>query len=143
MAIQFVKVIFPTKRTVNVDHLELGETGEVLPMDAGHRIFDLGTPLDYTPGSQTIRVGGTTKSTPKLVVFTPVAAGSAIEPGTLPAPRPKMAKRVGAGKPTASAKKAAKKTSTKSAKKATKSSAKKAAGKSGRKAAKSPGKIKS
>lgn len=131
MAIQFVKVIYPTKRTVNVDHLELGDTGELLKMDAGHRIFDLGAPLDYMPGSQTVRVGGTTRDKPLLVVFTPIVAVAETTPETTPAPRLKMAKRIGAEKSPTPTKKDAKKAATKVTGTAVKAPAKKSSKKTG------------
>jgi hypothetical protein len=142
MAIQFVKVIYPTTRTVNVDHLELGDTGELLKMDAGHRIFDLGAPLDYMPGSQTVRVGGTTRDKPLLVVFTPIVAIAETTPDTIPAPPLKMAKRVGAEKPPTPAKKDATKTATKLTRTAAKTPAKKTAKKSSKKAGNAPRKTK-
>jgi hypothetical protein len=74
---EFVKVLFPASRRVNVDQAPQGLTGEVIRVQAGIHRFDLGTPRNYTPSGQRLPVSGTTLSTPLEIVFTPVALGAA------------------------------------------------------------------
>ena len=66
---EFVRVIHPAKRSVNVDGVRTGDTNEVLQMDAGTHKFDLGVPVDYEPASQNVVVAGTTVLLPMKVVF--------------------------------------------------------------------------
>ncbi len=94
---EFVVVTFPTRRTVFVDGAAQGETGQVLRVQTGTHIFDLGEPANYTPPSQRIRVIGTSPANPLVVIFTPAG----------------VATRVRAGGGRRSGKKAAKKTSRK------------------------------
>jgi hypothetical protein len=68
---EYVKVTYPTKRSVNVDDEPTGDTDEILRMDAGTHSFDLGPPIDYDPASHEIDVTGTTILRPMVVVFTP------------------------------------------------------------------------
>lgn len=67
---EFVIVICPTKRSVNVDGVLTGDTNEILQMDAGTHKFDLGVPADYAPASQHVVVAETTVLLPTKVVFT-------------------------------------------------------------------------
>jgi len=67
---EFVRVIYPDKRSVRVDGTVTGETGEVLQMEAGTHKFDLGTPVDYHPASKEVLVTGTTVLLPLRVEFT-------------------------------------------------------------------------
>jgi hypothetical protein len=67
---EFVMVVFPTKRSVNVDGVLTGNTNENLRMEAGTHRFDLGDPADYEPVSQEVVVQGTTVLRPMKVVFT-------------------------------------------------------------------------
>ena len=46
---EFVIVTYPTKRSVRVDGVPTGSTGDVLQMDSGTHKFDLGDPRDYAP----------------------------------------------------------------------------------------------
>ena len=68
---EFVIVMYPTERDVNVGGGPLGKTGKTLKMQAGMHTFDLDLPVDYTPSTQTVPVSGTTKLNPCLVFFTP------------------------------------------------------------------------
>lgn len=148
LTVQFVKVIYPSTRRVNVDRVPLGDTGEILKMDAGNRIFDLDGDADYEPSTQTVRISGTTKANPKIVVFAPLIATTVetdeeapVEVGRKTAQRigvretapPKMTMKKAAKK---SSKKATKKVTGKPAKKAVKKSAPKTAKKTDRKSAK-------
>jgi hypothetical protein len=66
---EFVIVIYPTKRSVYVDGALTGDTNEKLWMDAGTHKFDLGVPADYDPASQNVVMAGTTVLLPMKVVF--------------------------------------------------------------------------
>jgi hypothetical protein len=66
---EFVIVRFPGKRPVNVDGARQGTTGALLRLPAGSHRFDLGSPSDYKPASQSIVVRGTTRADPLDVVF--------------------------------------------------------------------------
>lgn len=67
---EYVIVIYATKRSVYVDGVLTGDTNEILRMDAGTHKFDLGDPADYDPASQDVVVAGTTVLLPMRVVFT-------------------------------------------------------------------------
>lgn len=67
---EYVKVTYPTKRSVNVDGVPTGDTDEILRMEAGTHTFDLGSSADYDPASQEIDVTGTTILRPMVVDFT-------------------------------------------------------------------------
>jgi hypothetical protein len=84
---EFARVTFPRVRGVNVDGAPMGQTGDLLRLQAGTHLFDLAGPLDYTPPSQTLPVVGTTPGDPLIVAFDPVmaavagpAAAFAVEP---------------------------------------------------------------
>lgn len=66
---EYVKVTYPVKRSVHVDGELTGDTDEILRMEAGTHVFDLGSPLDYEPASREIVVTGTTVLLPMEVVF--------------------------------------------------------------------------
>ena len=76
---EFAIVIFPTIRGVNVDSAPMGQTCEILRLQRGTHIFDLGSPENYSPSSRTIPLTGTTIDRPRAVVFTqaPRARGAA------------------------------------------------------------------
>src|SRR5436190_9242860 len=82
---EFVIVRFPAVRNVNVDSAPQGKTGKVLRLQAGTHRFDLGTPADYRPASQTIQVNGTSMASPMEVLFEErtvrAAAGGRRKPG--------------------------------------------------------------
>jgi hypothetical protein len=67
---EYVKVTYPTKRSVRVDEVLAGKTGDVLELDEGTHVFDLGNPPDYDPSSQEVVVSGTTVLRPMVVDFT-------------------------------------------------------------------------
>lgn len=68
---EFVIVTYPpTKRSVFIDGVLTGSTDEVLQMDAGTHVFDLGNPADYDPASREVVVEGTSVLAPMPVAFT-------------------------------------------------------------------------
>ena len=71
---EFVVVTFPETRGVVVDDAPGGFTGTIIRLQAGMHSFTLDLPVDYTPPSQTLVIGGTTKSTPQIIAFTPLVA---------------------------------------------------------------------
>src|SRR5712671_1328095 len=56
---EYVKVTFPTDRLVYVDGEENGSTNEVLRVEAGTHVFELGTLANYRPASRTVTVQDT------------------------------------------------------------------------------------
>ena len=46
---EFVLVTFPTLRAVRLDGAQQGQTGQIIGVQRGTHLFDLGTPQDYTP----------------------------------------------------------------------------------------------
>jgi hypothetical protein len=74
MAMEHVIVRYPSRRRVFVDSEESGFTNEVLFVDEGVHQFDLGSPKDYEPESQTVEVTGTTPTEPMEIVFVPTVA---------------------------------------------------------------------
>ena len=67
---EYIRVTYPTKRSVYVDGELTGDTNEVLRVEAGTHKFDLGPPADYQPASQDVVVTGTTIFLPMEVAFT-------------------------------------------------------------------------
>ena len=66
---EFVKVTFPTRRRVYIDDEPNGYTNEVLRIDAGTHVFELGKRANYRPGSRTVTVKDTTVLEPMEVAF--------------------------------------------------------------------------
>jgi len=66
---EFVKVGFPTSRFVYIDGEQSGRTNEVLRVEAGTHLFDLGKFANYEPASQELAVEGTTVLKPLEVAF--------------------------------------------------------------------------
>lgn len=67
---EYIRVTYPTKRSVYVDGELTGDTNEVLRVEAGTHKFDLGPPANYQPTSQDVVVTGTTILLPMEVAFT-------------------------------------------------------------------------
>ena len=67
---EYVRVTYPTGRLVYIDGEKSGRTNEVLRIDAGTHVFDLGKMANYEPASQEIAVEGTTVLVPLVVAFT-------------------------------------------------------------------------
>jgi len=68
---EFVKVTYPTRRTVRLNGVDAGYTNEVFQVQSGHQTFDLGDPQDYTPAEHTVRVLGTAADRPMIIAFSP------------------------------------------------------------------------
>ncbi len=69
---EFVKVTFPGRRQVYVDGNPTGLTNDVIQVQTGTHTFDLGTPRNYQPSSQTVRVTGTLAPQPMDIEFRPL-----------------------------------------------------------------------
>ena len=78
MGFEFVIVTYPTNRSVYIDRggrnerylTPSGNTNEILWIDAGTHVFDLGASADYDPPFQKVVIVGTTVLAPMLIVFT-------------------------------------------------------------------------
>jgi hypothetical protein len=68
---EFVTVTFPRVRDVQMDGAPEGKTGDLIGVQRGHHIFDLGVPLDYTPPNRTEVVAGTSQDRPMIIEFEP------------------------------------------------------------------------
>ena len=66
---EYVKVTFPTNRLVYIDGEQNGYTNEVLRVDAGSHIFELGHLENYRPGSRRVLVQDTTVLEPLEIAF--------------------------------------------------------------------------
>jgi hypothetical protein len=66
---EYVKVAFPTRRRVYIDDEPNGYTNEVLRIDAGTHVFELGKPANYRPRSRTATVKDTTVLEPMEIAF--------------------------------------------------------------------------
>ena len=66
---EYVKVTFPTNRFVYIDGEQNGCTNEVLRVDAGSHIFELGNLENYRPGSRKVLVQDTTVLEPLEIAF--------------------------------------------------------------------------
>ena len=66
---EHVIVTFPTKRLVYIDGEENGFTNDVLRIDAGTHIFELGNLANFRPGSRQVLVQNTTVLEPQEVAF--------------------------------------------------------------------------
>jgi hypothetical protein len=64
-----VKVTFPTDRLVYIDGEENGNTNEVLKVDAGTHVFQLGNLANYRPASRKVTVEETTVLDPLEIAF--------------------------------------------------------------------------
>jgi hypothetical protein len=66
---EYVKVTFPTDRLVYVDGEENGNTNEVLKVEAGTHVFELGNLANYRPASRKVTVEDTTVLEPLEIAF--------------------------------------------------------------------------
>lgn len=66
---EHVIVTFPTKRLVYIDGEENGYTNDVLRVDAGTHVFELGNLANYRPASRKVLVQDTTVLEPLEVAF--------------------------------------------------------------------------
>jgi hypothetical protein len=66
---EYVIVTFPTNRFVYIDGEQNGSTNDVLRIDAGTHVFELGNLDNYRPGSRKVLVQGTSVLEPLEVPF--------------------------------------------------------------------------
>ena len=66
---EYVKVTFPTRRLVYIDDEENGCTNEVLRVEAGTHVFELGNLANYRPASRKVTVQDTTVLEPREIPF--------------------------------------------------------------------------
>ena len=66
---EHVKVAFPTARLVYIDGEECGNTNEILRVDAGTHVFELGHLQNYRPASRKVTVQDTTALEPLEIRF--------------------------------------------------------------------------
>ncbi len=66
---EYVKITFPTSRLVYIDDEESGSTNEVLRVDAGTHLFELGNLQNYRPATRKVTVEGTTVLEPLEIKF--------------------------------------------------------------------------
>ena len=66
---EFVKVTFPTRRLVYIDEAENGFTNDVLRVEAGTHIFELGHLDNYRPTFRRVMVQNTTVLEPLEIEF--------------------------------------------------------------------------
>ncbi len=66
---EYARVKFPTDRFVYIDDERNGQTNDVLRVDAGTHIFDLGPLANYRPASRKVMVRNTTVLEPLEIEF--------------------------------------------------------------------------
>lgn len=66
----YVIVKYPDNRKVYIDDGLNGNTNDVLRVDDGTHVFDLGQLRDYEPKEQEVVVTGTNILTPMEIIFT-------------------------------------------------------------------------
>ena len=66
---EYVIVTFPTDRLVYIDGEENGSTNEVLRVDAGTHVFELGNLQNFRPASRKVSVQDTTAIEPLEIKF--------------------------------------------------------------------------
>lgn len=66
---EYVKVTFPTSRLVYIDGEESGTTNDVLRVEAGTHLFELGNLQNYRPATRKVTVHDTTVFEPLEVKF--------------------------------------------------------------------------
>ena len=66
---EYVKVTFPSDRLVYIDGEENGSTNEVLRIEAGTHVFELGALANYRPASRKVTVQDTSELEPLEIAF--------------------------------------------------------------------------
>jgi hypothetical protein len=66
---EYVKVTFPTNRLVYIDGEQNGYTNDVLRVDAGTHIFELGNLYNFRPSFRKVLVEDTTVLEPLEIPF--------------------------------------------------------------------------
>ena len=68
-AVEHVMVKFPDNRPVYIDGQKNGGTNEIVRVEPGTHIFDLGAAADYQPATRRELVKGTTAIAPLVIEF--------------------------------------------------------------------------
>jgi hypothetical protein len=118
---EFVLVTFPTLRAVRMDGAQQGQTGQIIGVQRGTHLFDLGSPQDYAPPRVQAVVASTTQMQPLVIPFQPAAL---LVPAGRRAKKAAGRKKGAGGKKAPARKKPARKKATR--KRATKAKSKKA-----------------
>lgn len=66
---QYVKVRYPTRRIVYIDGARNGYTNQVLRVDAGTHVFQLGNLANFEPAFRRVMVRDTTLLEPLEIAF--------------------------------------------------------------------------
>ena len=66
---EYVIIRFLTDRLVYIDDEKSGSTNELLRIDAGTHVIDLGPVANYRPASRNVTVSGTTPLEPLEIKF--------------------------------------------------------------------------
>ena len=66
---EYVRVTFPTNRFVYIDGEQNGYTNDVLRVDAGTHVFELGNLANYRPSQRKVVVEDTTLLEPLEIAF--------------------------------------------------------------------------
>ncbi len=88
---QYVRVVYPRSREVEIDNTISGLTNDVLIVEEGTHRFDLGQPVDYSPTFTDQVVTGTTPGKPLAIVFMPLAAAATAARLPVKADKPRTA----------------------------------------------------
>lgn len=81
---EFLRVLFPTRRRVFINGAPNGHTGDLIRVQAGTQRIHLGSPKDYEPPAHILPVHGTSLATPLNVAFTPaLVAATGLAPAGL------------------------------------------------------------
>jgi hypothetical protein len=67
--VEYVKVKFPTNRLVYIDGEQNGYTNDVLRVDAGTHVFELGRRANYRPAQRKVLVQDTMVLEPLEIAF--------------------------------------------------------------------------
>lgn len=68
---EYVKVIYPTRRMVYIDGEQNGYTNQVLRVGAGTHVFELGRMRNFEPSFCRVTINNTTVLEPLEIVFRP------------------------------------------------------------------------
>jgi hypothetical protein len=77
---QYIRVNYPSTRTVYIDGTATGSTGVVLMLEAGTHTIDLGDPVDYSPTYMQVVLQGTTPADPTEFTFSTLSGGNQEDP---------------------------------------------------------------
>jgi hypothetical protein len=71
---EFVRVLYPSVRSVEIDNTIVGQTNQILLVETGMHRFDLGQPVDYEPRFKDVNVVDTTPANPMALIFDTIVA---------------------------------------------------------------------